>query len=83
MIPTKKGNFAAQTRTMKKKPSPMAPRPRMSRTHRESFLLNDKEYEALNRYCAKYRVGNKSRFMREAVMRVIQERFGEDTPRLF
>ena len=68
---------------MKRKPIPATRSARMPRTHRESFLLNDKEYEALARYCAKYRVGNKSKFMREAVMRVVQERFCEDAPRLF
>lgn len=70
-------------RIMKKKSLPLDRNTRMVRTHRESFLLNDKEFEALNRYCAKYRVGNKSKFIREAVMRVILERFGEDLPRLF
>lgn len=68
----------------KKAPLPAAPaRGAMPRTHRESFLLNDKEFEALNRYCARYRIASKSRFMREAVMRVILERFGEDQPTLF
>nr|WP_319399358.1 hypothetical protein [uncultured Carboxylicivirga sp.] len=53
------------------------------RKHKATFLLNDKENEAVEAYCKKYKIGNKSKFMREAVMRIVMEQFLEDYPTLF
>lgn len=53
------------------------------RTHKRSFLLNDKENEAIEAYCKKYKIENKSQFMREAVMRTIMDQFMSDYPTLF
>lgn len=53
------------------------------RTHKATFLLNDKEYEAIEVYCKKYRIKNKSRFLREAVLRNVMTQFMEDYPTLF
>jgi len=53
------------------------------RTHKATFLLNDKENEAIEAYCKKYKIVNKSRFMREAVLRTVMTRFLEDYPTLF
>lgn len=53
------------------------------RTHRQSFNLNTLEMKALQKYCKKYKVKNKSKFMREAVMTVILKKFDEDYPTLF
>ncbi|MBS2098931.1 hypothetical protein [Carboxylicivirga linearis] len=53
------------------------------RKHKATFLLNDKENEAIEAYCKKYKIGNKSKFMRETVMRVVMEQFLEDYPTLF
>ncbi|TAJ11450.1 hypothetical protein DMA11_16820 [Marinilabiliaceae bacterium JC017] len=55
----------------------------LKRKHPNSFLLNDKEMEAVSMYCKKYKIGNKSKFMREAVLRVVMEQFMEDYPTLF
>lgn len=55
----------------------------LRRKHRASFLLNDKERDAVSVYCKKYKIGNKSKFMREAVMRVVMEQFLDDYPTLF
>ncbi|TRX66454.1 hypothetical protein [Carboxylicivirga sp. M1479] len=55
----------------------------LKRQHRATFLLNEKEKEAVNVYCKKYKIGNKSKFMREAVMRVVMEQFLDDYPTLF
>ncbi len=55
----------------------------LRRKHRATFLLNDKERDAVNVYCKKYKIGNKSKFMREAVMRVVMEQFLDDYPTLF
>jgi hypothetical protein len=53
------------------------------RTHRHFFTLNDEEEKALNRYVAKYKVKNKSRFIRETLMISIIKKFEEDHPTLF
>ncbi len=55
----------------------------LRRKHRATFLLNDKEQDAVSVYCEKYKIGNKSKFMREAVMRVVMEQFLDDYPTLF
>lgn len=53
------------------------------RTHRQIFTLNDEENKALNRYVEKYKVQNKSKFIREAVMMTIIRKMEEDHPTLF
>ncbi|WP_430813461.1 hypothetical protein [Carboxylicivirga sp. RSCT41] len=55
----------------------------LRRKHRATFLLNDKEKDAVNVYCKKYKISNKSKFMRETVMKVVMEQFLEDYPTLF
>lgn len=46
-------------------------------------MLNRKEMNALNAFCEKYKVSNRSRFMREAIMTHILRKFDEDYPTLF
>jgi len=53
------------------------------RTHRQIFILNDEENKALNRYISKYKVKNKSKFIRETLMLSIIRKFEEDHPTLF
>ncbi|NDP21968.1 MAG: hypothetical protein GZ091_12935 [Paludibacter sp.] len=53
------------------------------RTHRQIFTLNDEENKALIRYIAKYKVKNKSKFIRETVILAIIRKFEEDHPTLF
>ncbi len=53
------------------------------RRNRVSILLNDKEMHALNKYCDKYMVSNRSRLIRETLMRNILRRFDVDSPTLF
>ena len=53
------------------------------RTHRQIFTLNDEENKALNRYIAKYKVQNKSKFIRETLMLSIIKKMEEDHPTLF
>ena len=57
--------------------------PLLKRTHRVAFLLNDEEYKVVNRFVAKYRIDNTSKFMREAIIRFILKRLDEDHPTLF
>ncbi len=53
------------------------------RTNKISILLNDQELKALQKYCSRYAVGNRSKLIREALMRNILKRFDEDSPTLF
>ena len=55
----------------------------LKRIHREGFMVNDKELEAIEAYCKKYKINNKSKFLRETVLRCVMEQFLEDYPTLF
>ncbi len=50
---------------------------------RVSFLLNKDEAECIERYLAKYRISNKSRWMRETLMTAVFQNMGRDYPTLF
>ncbi len=56
---------------------------KLRRSTRTSILFNQRELEAINLYCEKYRIINKSKFMRETIMTEILKRFDEDYPTLF
>lgn len=55
----------------------------LRRTRRSSFLLNDKEKEAIDIYCKKNKIKNKSKFIRETIMRIVMDHFVDDYPTLF
>ncbi|HOP04238.1 MAG TPA: hypothetical protein PL017_06210 [Tenuifilaceae bacterium] len=56
---------------------------RLKRVHRKSLLLNTLELEALDVYCKKYRIKNRSKFIRETVISKILQQFENDHPKLF
>lgn len=56
---------------------------RLLRTNRAAILFNGREQEAINLYCEKYKIRNKSKFMREAIMTEVLKRFDQDYPTLF
>lgn len=53
------------------------------RKHRVTIMLNDSEMRMLERYCSQYTVKNRSRLIRETLMRNILKRFDKDSPTLF
>ena len=53
------------------------------RSNRVSIMLNDSEMRALNRFCDRYSVSNRSKVIREALMRSILKRMDADAPTLF
>ena len=55
----------------------------MLRVHRKSVLFNDKEMEAINEYCRRYKVSSRSALIRQAVMERVLRGLEEDHPRLF
>ena len=56
---------------------------RLRRTNRLSLMLNRREMRALGIYCNRYRVKNKSEFLRETIMRAILKKFEEEHPTLW
>lgn len=58
-------------------------KPVMLRERIITFSLNEPEYLAIQKYCSKYKIKNRARFLRESVMKVVLNRFSEDYPTLF
>jgi hypothetical protein len=56
---------------------------RLRRTNRLSLMLNKREMRALVIYCNRYRVKNKSEFLRETIMKAILKRFEDEHPSLW
>lgn len=46
-------------------------------------MLNSREARALGIYCSRYRVKNRSEFMRETIMKAILKRFEDEHPTLW
>ena len=53
------------------------------REYRVSILLNEKEQKMLDKFCEKYGVSNRSRLIRETLMRAILKQIENDQPTLF
>ncbi|MEE4213426.1 MAG: hypothetical protein V2I34_00060 [Bacteroidales bacterium] len=56
---------------------------KLKRNNRLTLMLNSREMRAIDVYCRRYRVRNKSRFLRETVMNAILKRFDEEMPTLW
>ena len=54
-----------------------------TRVHRQVLYLNDKEMEALNEYCRRFKVRQKGVLLREAAMEHILSELDENHPTLF
>ena len=53
------------------------------REYRISLLLNESEQRTLDKFCEKYGVANRSRLIRETLMRAILKQLDNDQPTLF
>jgi len=53
------------------------------RTHKVTILLNDSEQRVLDNFCTRYKVQNRSKLVRETLMRAILKQLDEDSPTLF
>jgi hypothetical protein len=56
---------------------------KLKRTHRLSLMLNNREMRALSIYCTRYRIKNKSEFLRATIMQAILKRFDDEHPTLW
>lgn len=54
-----------------------------TRTKRLTCMMSEEELRFVNRYLRKYRISNKSRWMRETLLRFIHYNVEEDYPTLF
>lgn len=55
----------------------------LKRKYRKSILFNKREIQAIDHYCKKYKITNKSKFMRELIISSVLKKFDEDYPSLF
>ena len=53
------------------------------RKYSKTLLLNNYEIQALDKYFKKYKITNKSKFMRESIMKVVLKKFSDDYPTLW
>ena len=53
------------------------------RNNPHTIMFNERELKAINRYCDQYKISNRSKFMREAIITTILKKFDEDYPSLF
>ena len=67
----------------KPKVKKLTKRPNSLRKNRHIFTLNDLEEKALKNYLAKYKIQNKSKFIREILMFEVIRRLEKDQPTLF
>jgi hypothetical protein len=56
---------------------------RLRRTNRLTLMLNQREMRALGIYCNRFRIKNKSEFLRETIMKAILKRFEDEHPTLW
>lgn len=56
---------------------------KLLRVNRTSLLFNQREREAIDLYCQKYNITNRSKFMRETILTEVLKRFDDDYPTLF
>ena len=53
------------------------------RKNKYSILFNNREMAAIEAYCKKYKVSNRSKFMRETIISEVLKKFEDDYPTLF
>ncbi|MBA4321742.1 MAG: hypothetical protein C0408_02880 [Odoribacter sp.] len=56
---------------------------RLKRNHRLTLMLNNREMRAFGIYCSRFRVKNKSEFLRETIVKAILKRFEDEHPTLW
>jgi len=69
---------------MKKKNKHNSATPSLPRNKRVSFMLNDEEYKAINNYLTKYKIHNRSHWMRKTLLsQIMKVMIEHDYPTLF
>lgn len=68
---------------MKKARPNITVKPVNPRIHKVTFMLNEEEQKAVDRYLKRYNISNKSRWYRETILSHILKVMEEDYPTLF
>jgi len=55
----------------------------LKRVNKQTLSFNNLEMQAISKYCKKYRVSNKARFFREAIISQVLKKFDDDYPTLW
>lgn len=68
---------------MKRQSKSIVPQQKNTRKHRVSFMMNDEEYNVVERHVAKYKITNKSNWYRTTILTHVLKIMEEDYPTLF
>ena len=55
----------------------------LKRINRQSILFNNRELKAIDHYCKRFKINNRSKFMREAIITEVLKKFEENHPTLW
>jgi hypothetical protein len=55
----------------------------LKRINKKVIAFNNKELNAIEMFCEKYRIENKAQFMRETIISSILKKFSDDYPTLW
>ena len=55
----------------------------LRRINRHAILFNERELKAIDHYCQRFKVQNRSKFMREAIISEVLKKFEENYPTLW
>jgi ABC-type dipeptide/oligopeptide/nickel transport system ATPase subunit len=55
----------------------------LKRINRQSILFNERELKAIEHYCERFKINNRSKFMREAIISEVLKKFEENYPTLW
>jgi hypothetical protein len=53
------------------------------RLHKHTISFNEKEFKVIGHFISKYKIKNKSKFFREAIIATILQKAEDDYPTLF
>lgn len=56
---------------------------KLPRQYRVSVMLNESELRAIEKYCRRYHITNRSHFIRQTIIKSIVKRLSDDQPTLF
>lgn len=70
-------------KTTNKKKTRVAARRKQPRNNRVTVMFNLSEIHAIERYCKRYRITNRSHLIRQVLLKTILRRMADDTPTLF
>jgi hypothetical protein len=60
-----------------------APDSDLLRVKKATILFNNKEFKAIDAYCKKYGIRNRSKCLRELILSSVLKKFEDDYPTLF